>query len=47
MNNLEMKRQENRHEEPKQNEQQTPRRNPRLVVGSLDFFELLMEQDEQ
>lgn len=23
------------------------RRNPRIVVGTLDFFELLMEQDEQ
>ena len=23
------------------------RRNPRIVIGNLDFFELLMEQDEQ
>lgn len=23
------------------------RRNPRFVIGSLDFFELIMEQDEQ
>lgn len=23
------------------------RRNPRLVVGGLDYFELLMEQEEQ
>ena len=22
------------------------RRNPRLVIGNLDYFELLMEQDE-
>ena len=22
------------------------RRNPRLVIGSLDYFEMLMEQDE-
>lgn len=30
-------------------EQQRPapaRRNPRLVIGSLDYFDLLMEQDE-
>ena len=26
---------------------QPPRRNPRLVIGSLDYFEILMEQDEQ
>jgi hypothetical protein len=25
----------------------TVRRNPRLVVGGLDYFDLLMEQDEQ
>ena len=29
------------------NEHQQPRRNPRLVIGNLDYFELLMEQDEQ
>ena len=28
--------------------QPTPaRRNPRYVVGSLDYFEMLMEQEEQ
>lgn len=27
--------------------QQTPRRNPRLVIGNLDFFDMLMEQDEE
>lgn len=25
----------------------TPGRNPRLVVGGLDYFELIMEQEEQ
>ena len=32
-----------------QTEQSKPaqaRRNPRLVVGNLDYFELLMEQEE-
>ena len=24
-----------------------PRRNPRIVIGSLDYFEMLMEQEEQ
>ncbi len=28
-------------------EPQRLRRNPRLVIGSLDYFDLLMEQDEQ
>ena len=28
-------------------DQQPPRRNPRIVIGSLDFFEMLMEQDEE
>ena len=28
-------------------ERQQPRRNPRLVIGTLDFFDMLMEQDEQ
>lgn len=29
-------------------DKQTPaRRNPRLVIGSLDYFDLIMEQDEQ
>lgn len=23
------------------------RRNPRIVIGSLDYFEMLMEQEEQ
>lgn len=23
------------------------RRNPRIVIGNLDYFELLMEQDEE
>ena len=27
--------------------QKQAKRNPRLVIGSLDFFDLLMEQDEQ
>ena len=26
---------------------QQPRRNPRLVIGALDYFDMLMEQDEQ
>lgn len=24
-----------------------PRRNPRIVIGNLDYFEMLMEQEEQ
>ena len=28
-------------------EPQQLRRNPRIVIGSLDFFEMLMEQEEQ
>lgn len=29
-------------------EQPAPaRRNPRIVIGNLDYFELLMEQDEE
>ena len=33
--------------EPAAEPQQRPRRNPRLVIGNIDYFELLMEQDEQ
>ena len=33
--------------QPAAEPKQRPRRNPRLVIGNLDFFELLMEQDEQ
>lgn len=28
-------------------DQQKPRRNPRLVIGTLDYFDMLMEQDEE
>ena len=28
-------------------DQQRPCRNPRLVIGGLDYFELLQEQEEQ
>ena len=35
------------HDRESRSEQQRPRRNPRLVIGSLDFFDMLMEQDEQ
>ena len=37
-------------QEPERNitTEQTPaRRNPRLVIGDLDFFDMLMEQDEE
>ena len=27
--------------------QKRPRRNPRIVIGSLEYFDMLMEQDEQ
>ena len=30
-----------------QAEKQQPRRNPRIVIGSLDYFDMLLEQDEQ
>ena len=33
--------------EPAQNRQPAPGRNPRLVIGGLDYFEMLMEQEEQ
>lgn len=33
---------DNRNEKPTQ-----LRKNPRLVIGSLDYFDLIMEQDEQ
>ena len=33
---------DNRNEKPTQ-----LRKNPRLVIGSLEYFDLLMEQDEQ
>ncbi len=34
-------------EEQRPAEPQQLRRNPRIVIGSLDFFEMLMEQEEQ
>lgn len=41
-------RDECRREDTQDNRQAaTVRRNPRLVVGGLDYFDLLMEQDEQ
>ena len=40
--------QDDRREDPKRNRPpDADRRNPRLVVGGLDYFELLMEQNEQ
>lgn len=28
-------------------DRQRPHRNPRLVIGTLDYFDMLMEQDEE
>ena len=33
-------------EEQRPAEPQQLRRNPRIVIGNLDFFEMLMEQEE-
>ena len=30
-----------------QEEHRRPQRNPRIVIGTLDYFDLLMEEDEQ
>lgn len=38
--------QDQRTREP-DNADQQPRRNPRIVIGTLDFFEMIMEQDEE
>ena len=44
--------QKERQQEPKSGSTNTGtradrRRNPRIVIGSLDYFEMLMEQEEQ
>ena len=47
-----MKEQETKHNgtpeqtEPTRQPEQIRRNNPRLVIGGLDFFELIMEQEE-
>lgn len=34
-------------EQERSADKQQPRRNPRIVIGTLDYFDMLMEQDEQ
>ena len=35
------------HDNHTRTEKPIPRRNPRLVIGTLDYFDMLMEQDEE
>ncbi len=39
--------QDNRTDPAREPQQNRPRHNPRLVIGNLDYFDLLMEQDEE
>jgi len=40
-------REKHEHEQERSADKQQPRRNPRIVIGSLDYFDMLLEQDEQ